>query len=152
MCCSRFYSQFSMQLFIKSNNESLFLGMGTITSYNRTSQTPNDSSVLIYIQCEDILSDKKLRMNLNPISIKLEQLSHFPSDVLIENNFSYLYAKIIFAKRTIITAYYNPAGMIYFEFIKCYLFEEFESKELISSLATEFLIVEVNFYIFIYRV
>lgn len=117
--------------------------MGAITCYARTSQIPSVSSILIYAYCEDILSNKQLRMNLNPISIKLEQVSNFPDDVAIENDFSYIYAKIFFVDRVITTPYYIPARTIYFEFVKCYLREVFQAEDLINFLGTKFLTVEV---------
>ncbi|KAK9294291.1 hypothetical protein QLX08_011043 [Tetragonisca angustula] len=124
--------------------EVLFSDMGTITTYNRnTLQLPCISSILMYTQCQNILSDKQLRMNLNPISIKLQKLSNFPADVIIENGFKYLYLKIFFVDRTIITPCYIPEKMMYFEFIKCFLCEEFRPKELINFLATKFLTIEV---------
>ncbi|KOX71790.1 hypothetical protein WN51_02360 [Melipona quadrifasciata] len=117
--------------------------MDTITTYNRTPQLPSISSILMYAQCQNILSDKQLRMNLNPISIKLQKLSNFPADIIIENGFKCLYLKIFFVDRTIVTPCYIPNKIMYFEFIKCFLCEEFQLKELINFLATKFLTIEV---------
>ncbi|KZC06066.1 hypothetical protein WN55_07152 [Dufourea novaeangliae] len=117
--------------------------MGTITCYTRTSQIPNITSSLIYTQCNDILSNKGLRRKLNPISIKLEQMSNFPYDIVIKSGFNYLYAKIMFVDQTIMTPYYIPTRTIYFEFMKCFLNEEFQATELISFLGTKLLTVEI---------
>ncbi|XP_061935121.1 uncharacterized protein LOC114578219 [Apis cerana] len=117
--------------------------MGTITTYNRTSSLSNISSVLIYAQCQDILSNKQLRISLNPISIKLEQLSNFPVDIITENGFKYLYMKFFMVDRTIVTPYYAPNRIMYFEFVKCFLCEEFQLIELINFLTTKFLTVEI---------
>lgn len=117
--------------------------MGTITSYNRTPQLPCISSILMYAQCQNILTNKQLRMNLNPISIKLEQLSNFPANIVIENGFKCIYMKILFVDRTIVTPCYIPNRIMYFEFVKCFLCEEFQPKELINFLTTKFLAVQV---------
>ncbi|KAK1134458.1 hypothetical protein K0M31_007243 [Melipona bicolor] len=109
------YGDFSMTTYFD-----VIPDMGTITTYNRTLQLPSISSILMYAQCQNILSDKQLRMNLNPISIKLQKLSNFPADIIIEND-----------------------KIMYFEFIKCFLCEEFQLKELINFLATKFLTIEV---------
>ncbi|XP_043590769.1 uncharacterized protein LOC122571265 [Bombus pyrosoma] len=117
--------------------------MGTITSYNRTPQLPCISSILMYAQCQNILTNKQLRMNLNPISIKLEQLSNFPANIVIENGFKCIYMKILFVDRTIVTPCYIPNRIMYFEFVKCFLCEEFQPKELVNFLTTKFLTVQV---------
>lgn len=117
--------------------------MGTITTYNQTLQLPCISSILMYTQCQNILSDEQLRMNLNPIAIKLQKLSNFPADMIIENGFKCLYLKTFFVDRTIVTPCYVPDKIMYFEFIKCFLCEEFQLKELINFLATKFLTIEV---------
>ncbi|XP_043251710.1 uncharacterized protein LOC122396977 [Colletes gigas] len=117
--------------------------MGAITCYTGMSRVPNVSSILIYAQCADILCNKQLRMELNPISIKLEQMSKFPDNVVIGNGFNYLYAKILFVDRAIVTPYYVPARTIYFEFVKCFLSDEFPAENLISFLGTQFLTVEI---------
>ncbi|XP_076682292.1 uncharacterized protein LOC143376200 [Andrena cerasifolii] len=126
-----------------TNNELLSLDMGTITVYDETPQLPTVSSILIYMQCEDILSNRKLRTRLNPISIKLEQLSNFPDATVVANNYQYLYAKTTFVDRTVVTAYYTPARAIYFQFVKCFLREDFRPEELISFILTKFLTVEI---------
>ncbi|XP_053972591.1 uncharacterized protein LOC128873219 isoform X1 [Hylaeus volcanicus] len=123
--------------------ETLFSEMGAITCYTRTSKIPNVSSILIYTQCVDILSNKQLRMNLNSISIKLEQMSNFPDDIIIENGFNYLYAKILFVDRAIATPYYIPARTIFFEFVKCFLNQEFKAEDIISTVGTKFLTIEI---------
>ncbi|CAD1475624.1 unnamed protein product, partial [Heterotrigona itama] len=117
--------------------------MGTITIYNQTPQLPCISSILMYAQCQNILSDKQLRMNLNPISIKLQKLSNFPADIIIEYGFKCLYLKIFFVDRTIVTPCYIPERIMYFEFIKCFLCDEFQLKELMNFLTTKFLTIEV---------
>ncbi|XP_033201830.2 uncharacterized protein LOC117163557 [Bombus vancouverensis nearcticus] len=117
--------------------------MGTITSYNRTPQLPCISSILMYAQCQNILTNKQLRMNLNPISIKLEQLSNFPANIVIENGFKCIYMKILFVDHTIVTPCYIPNRIMYFEFVKCFLCEEFQPKELVNFLTTKFLTVQV---------
>lgn len=127
-----------------TNNKFLSLDMGTITVYDKTPQLPTVSSILIYVQCEDILSNRQLRTRLNPISIKLEQMSNFPDATVVANNYQYLYAKTTFVDRTVVTAYYTPARAIYFEFVKCFLREDFRPEELISFILTKFLTVEVN--------
>ncbi|XP_076621156.1 uncharacterized protein LOC143341808 [Colletes latitarsis] len=121
----------------------LFLDMGAITCYTGVPRIPNVSSILIYAQCVDILCNKQLRMELNPISIKLEQMSKFPDNVVIGSGFNYLYAKILFVDRAIVTPYYVPAQTIYFEFVKCFLSDEFRAENLISFLGTQFLTVEI---------
>lgn len=129
---------------INTDHNILFLGMGTTTSFKRTPQSPNVSSVFISTECRNIFSDKQLRKDLNPIAIKLEQLSNFPAELIIENGFKYLYVKIPFLNHTIITPYYTPNRTMYFEFIKCFLCKEVSPEELINFLTTRFLIVEVR--------
>ncbi|XP_034184374.2 uncharacterized protein LOC117606234 isoform X2 [Osmia lignaria lignaria] len=123
--------------------ETVFSGMGTTTSFKRTPQSPNVSSVFISTECRNIFSDKQLLKDLNPIAIKLEQLSNFPAELIIENGFKYLYVKIPFLNHTIITPYYTPNRTMYFEFIKCFLCKEISPEELINFLTTKFLIVEI---------
>ncbi|XP_026670243.1 uncharacterized protein LOC113464475 [Ceratina calcarata] len=122
--------------------EVLFSDTGTVTKYHHMADR-NISSILIYAQCANILSDKQVRMNLNPISIKLEQLSNLPIDIIRENGFKCLYAKILFAHRTFVTPHYIPDKTMCFEFIKCLLCEEFQSEEIINFLNTQFLTVEI---------
>ncbi|XP_076288029.1 uncharacterized protein LOC143212780 [Lasioglossum baleicum] len=121
----------------------LFSNMGTITCWTRMWQISSISSTFIYTQCDNILSNNKLRRALNNISIKLEQMSNFPDDIVIQNGFSYLYVKADFIGRTIVTPYYAIAKTIYFEFMQSFVSEEFQAEELISFLGTKLLTFQV---------
>nr|XP_012144136.1 PREDICTED: uncharacterized protein LOC105662913 isoform X2 [Megachile rotundata] len=123
--------------------ETMFSDMGTVTSFKRTPPSSNVSAVLIYTESRNILSNKQLRKNLNPIAIKLEQLSNFPTDLIIEGGFKYLHVKIFFLNHTIVTPYYIPNNTMCFEFVKCFLCREFNPEELINFLIAKLIIVKI---------
>ncbi|XP_078038188.1 uncharacterized protein LOC144470659 [Augochlora pura] len=121
----------------------LFSDIGAITCYTRKSQIPNMLSVFIYTQCENILPNNKLRNKFNNISIKLEKISNIPNNIVIQKGFNYLYVKINFIDKTIITPYYTPTKTIYFDFMNCFMNNEFQAEELISFLGTKPLTFQV---------
>ncbi|XP_076378827.1 uncharacterized protein LOC117222272 [Megalopta genalis] len=133
--------EMTVQMSLTTRN--LFSDMGTITCYTRKSQIPNILSIFIYTQCDNILSNNKLRRKFNNISIKLEKVSNIPNNIIIQKGFNYLYVKINFIDKIIITPYYIPTKTIYFDFMNCFMNNEFQAEELISFLGTKSLTLQV---------
>ncbi|XP_024946048.1 uncharacterized protein LOC112495130 [Cephus cinctus] len=123
--------------------QNFFSEMTPIIRYLNTSEISGPSRIIIYSSCSDLLTDMDMRLRLNPLSINVEKLLNLPDDLLIQDGFYGVQARVHFLDREIVSPYFKPERKISMRFINSFLCEELDYMKLISALSHDVLIVQI---------